>query len=271
MSEDKSNIEDAINAVSGLVEKVPVYQDAIQPLAKETGKALGTVGRAVNAALMPIRGLVWGIEQIEVFIQCKLAEKLKNVSPEDIQTPDPAVAGPAIESLRFTGHKEDIAELYANLLATSMNKSTARSAHPGFVGIIRNLSGDEARILSFMAKVHVIPVVDIRKAKSGDSSWMTVRPYVSTIEHDAGCEHRDLTATYIKNLERLGLIDIPPLGHLTPEEIYDRILNDPPVKKIEDDLNALEGYKASFKKYYVRLSELGELFVAACVDNKDKA
>jgi hypothetical protein len=199
MSEDKSNIEDAINAVSGLVEKVPVYQDAIQPLAKETGKALGTVGRAVNAALMPIRGLVWGIEQIEVFIQCKLAEKLKNVSPEDIQTPDPAVAGPAIESLRFTGHKEDIAELYANLLATSMDKSTARSAHPGFVEIIRNLSGDEARILSFMAKVQVMPFVDICKSKIDDSSSMTVCPYVSTIGHDAGCEHRDLTGTYIRD------------------------------------------------------------------------
>jgi len=270
MSEDKSNIEVAINAVSDLVEKVPVYQDAIQPLAKETGKALGTVGTAVNAALMPIRGLVWGIEQIEVFVQYKLAKKLKNVSPEDIQTPDPAVAGPAIESLRFTGHKEDIAELYANLLATSMDKSTARSAHPGFVEIIRNLSGDEARILSFMAKVQVMPIVDIRKAKSDDSSGITVCPYVSTIGHDAGCEHRDLTGTYIKNLERLGLIDIPKLMQLTTEGIYDRILNDPPVKKIEEDLNALEGYKASFDKYYVQLSELGKLFIAACVDNRGK-
>jgi len=270
MPEDKSNIKVAINAVSDLVEKVPVYQDAIQPLAKETGKALGTVGRAVNAALMPIRGLVWGIEQIEVFVQYKLAEKLKNVSPEDIQTPDPAVAGPAIESLRFTGHKEDIAELYANLLATSMDKSTARSAHPGFVEIIRNLSGDEARILSFMAKVQVVPIVDIRQVKSDESSGITVCRYVSTIGHDAGCEHRDLTGTYIKNLERLGLIDIPKLMHLTTEGIYDRILNDPPVKKIEEDLNALEGYKASFDKYYVQLSELGKLFIAACVDNRDK-
>lgn len=46
MSENESSGEGTINAVSGLVEKVPVYQDAIQPLAKETGKALGTVGRA---------------------------------------------------------------------------------------------------------------------------------------------------------------------------------------------------------------------------------
>lgn len=81
MTEEKSSIEGTINAVSGLVEKVPIYQDAIQPLAKEAGKALGTVGRSVNAALMPIRGLVWGIEQIEAFVQHKLAAKLESVSP----------------------------------------------------------------------------------------------------------------------------------------------------------------------------------------------
>jgi hypothetical protein len=270
MTEAKSNIEGAINAVSGLVEKVPVYQDAIQPLAKETGKALETVGRTVNAALLPIRGLVWGIEQIEVFVQRKLAAKLENVSPEDIQTPGPAVAGPAIESLRFTGHKEDLAELYVNLLATSMDKNTARTAHPGFVEIIRNLSGDEARILSFLGEAQVIPIVDIRRENKDGSGGITVCPYVSTIGQDAGCEHRDLTGTYMKNLERLGLIDIPRTKRLTADGIYDRILNDPPVKEMEAKLNALEHHMTSFEKYYAQLSELGSLFIAACVHSRDK-
>ncbi len=118
-SNKESSVEGTIKAVTGLVEKVPVYEDAVQPLAKETGKALATVGKAVNAALMPVRGLVWGMEQIEEFVQSKVAKKLGNIPPENIQTPDLSVAGPALESLRYTGHKESLNELYANLLATS--------------------------------------------------------------------------------------------------------------------------------------------------------
>lgn len=270
MSENESSVEGTINAVSGLVEKVPVYQDAIQPLAKETGKALGTVGKTVNAALMPIRGLVWGVEKIEAFVQSKVTRKLENIPPENIQTPDPSVAGPAIESLRFTGHKEELAELYANLLATSMDKNTAKTAHPGFVEIIRNLSGDEAKILSFLVKVEVAPIVDIRRESKNGKGGVVVSPYVTTIGYDAGCEHRDLTGTYLKNLERLGLIDIPRDKHLVAEGMYDRILNDPPVKKIEEELNSLEYHEANFEKYYAAVSELGKLFISACINSRDK-
>jgi len=40
---DNSNIKDIIDTVRGLTEAVPVYQDAIQPAAKEIGKGLETV------------------------------------------------------------------------------------------------------------------------------------------------------------------------------------------------------------------------------------
>lgn len=265
--EKESTVEGTIKAVGELVDKVPVYDDAVKPLAQETGKAFGTVGKAVNAALMPLRGLVWGMEQIEEFVKSKVSEKLKDVPPENIQTPDPSVAGPAIESLRFTGHKESLAEMYASLLATSMDKTTAKSAHPGFVEIIRNLSGDEAKILAHMAEIKVLPIVDIRKEAKDGTGGSTVSQFVCTVGHDAGCEHRELTASYLKNLERLGLIDVRRDMHLTKEGAYDRILNDRPVKEIEEKLDALESHKSEFSKYFAELSMLGKLFIEACVTN----
>ena len=36
-SDSEGNIEGTIKAVTGLVKEVPVYEDAIQPVAKETG------------------------------------------------------------------------------------------------------------------------------------------------------------------------------------------------------------------------------------------
>lgn len=129
----EAKVDGVINAVTELVKAVPVYEDAIQPVAKETGKALQTVGRAVNAALLPIRSLVWGIEKIESFVHTKVAKKLEKIPVENIQMPDPAVAGPVLESLRYTGHKESLGELYANLLASSMDSETAKKLTLGLL------------------------------------------------------------------------------------------------------------------------------------------
>ncbi|MBD1107835.1 hypothetical protein HXV84_21600 [Pseudomonas amygdali pv. morsprunorum] len=65
MSEEESSnvVKGTIEAATGLVKAVPIYEDAVQPVAKQIGKSLEIVGKAVNAALMPIQGLVWGQRQ----------------------------------------------------------------------------------------------------------------------------------------------------------------------------------------------------------------
>ncbi|MEJ7740447.1 MAG: hypothetical protein WKF97_23765 [Chitinophagaceae bacterium] len=71
-----SHIKSTIDAATGLVKAIPVYQDAIQPSAKQIGKSLETVAKLVNIALAPIKAVVWGYEQIEQFITNRVAENL---------------------------------------------------------------------------------------------------------------------------------------------------------------------------------------------------
>jgi hypothetical protein len=155
-------VTEIVKAVGELADKVPIYQDAIQPAAKEMGKGLHVVVRAVNAALAPVEGLIWGVEQIREFVRERVAKKLENVPPEDIQQPKPHIGVPAIDALRYTGTEESLAELYANLLATSMDKATAYRAHPGFVDMIKNMCPDEARIMKHLAPLPAYPLVDIK-------------------------------------------------------------------------------------------------------------
>jgi hypothetical protein len=263
-----SKIEGAINAVTGLVKAVPVYEDALQPVAKETGKALQTVGKAVNTALLPIRGLVWGIEQIESFVHTKVAKKLEKIPVDNIQTPDPAVAGPALESLRYTGHKESLSELYANLLASSMDSETAINAHPGFVEIIRNLSADEAKVLTFIFSQKVTPLIDIRREEKSDNSGVNLHEFVGTIASDSGCEHLNLIGSYLINLERLGLIELDKGRFLTAPDAYTRITDDPAVKYIIDTLNDSPDFKAEVVKYFAKLTQFGYQFGLACIVSK---
>ena len=94
MSED-NKIRDVVDAVTGVAKAVPIYQDVVQPAALEIGKALKTVAKTVHVALAPVSALVWGYDQIKEFVSSKVAERLKNVPPENIITPKPNVAGPA--------------------------------------------------------------------------------------------------------------------------------------------------------------------------------
>jgi hypothetical protein len=129
---DENKIRDAADAVRGVVEAVPVYQDVVQPAAKEVGTALQTVAKTIHLALAPLVILVWGYEQISEYLERTLTEKLKSIPPEDINTPNPNIVGPTMEALRFSAHEPKLRELYVNLLATSMNSSTSQGAHPAF-------------------------------------------------------------------------------------------------------------------------------------------
>ncbi|WKA57149.1 hypothetical protein QWY16_11620 [Planococcus shenhongbingii] len=59
-----SNIKDTADAIKGIVEAVPVYEDALQPAAQELSKGFVVLAKTVNMALAPLSGLVWGYERI---------------------------------------------------------------------------------------------------------------------------------------------------------------------------------------------------------------
>ena len=104
---------------------------------------MGTVGKAVNVALAPISLVVWGYDKISDFLENKVADKLENIPEESITTPPLNVVGPAVEALKFTGHDETLQDMFANLIANSLDSRTALEAHPSFVDIIKNISSDE--------------------------------------------------------------------------------------------------------------------------------
>ncbi len=236
---NENKIRDATDAIKGLVEAVPVYQDAVQPAAKEIGTALQTVARSIHIALAPISALVWGYERIKDYLSEALAKRLEQVPPEHIITPNPTVAVPAIESLRYTAHDPTLREMYANLLATAIDARTAKEAHPAFAELIRQLSPDEARILKYIADKQIntkptevemvgegwrnnhrflhwhpnyplwFPILSGEMKVSNLKNEFTL-PLVhfSLLEQKAGCKYKDLASSYIDNLCRLGLTEI---------------------------------------------------------------
>lgn len=267
-NDGEGKIAKTAKAISELADKIPIYQDAVQPVAKELGKGLQTVARAVNAALLPVEGFVWGVEQIRDFIRARVGTKLENVPPAEIQAPKPHIAVPAIDALRYVGSENALSELYANLLATSMDKVTAYHAHPAFVDMIKGMCPDEARIMSYLAAVTEYPLINIRLINVSDLGFIVPHRYVSLLGVDAMCEHRLLVPTYIDNLERLGLIKVERHFRLH-ESAYKRIEEHPQIKSIIEDLRKTEERKVDIEMFRLAVTDLGKQFIRACVLDKN--
>lgn len=266
MSNDNT-IRDTAEAIKGIVEAVPVYQDVVQPAAKEVGTALQTAAKTLHVLLAPVSALVWGYDKIKDHVTTKVSEKLKDIPPERMRSPEPNVAGPTLEALRYTGYQASLRDLYTNLLATSIDSETAHQAHPAFVEIIKQMSPDEALIIRALSILPIRPMLDVRLEKSDTKVGRWVVRYFSLVAKEAGVKHPDLGANYLINLQRLGLIELRENYTLHSEEgdIYQPLRETPEVQIVVDQCNALHDHKASFTPGAIITTELGNLFFRACV------
>lgn len=270
MSEE-SKIRDVVDAVTGVAKAIPVYDDVVQPAAKEIGKGLQTIAKTVHVALAPVSMLVWGYDQIKDFVSTKVTERLKNVKPEDIVTPKPNVAGPVLEALRYTGHEESLSDLYANLLAASMDKNTASNAHPAFAEIIKQLTPDEAKLVGLFVHDMPFPLLTVRNEyknpQPGKTGGFDVLVNVSTLGQQAGCEHPELVPTYIDNLCRLGLAMVPESYFYTSPGIYESLEQSmEPIKQAIAVSNPER--HAVFQRKALVVTVLGKQFARICVTPK---
>jgi len=285
---DKSKVRETAEVVKGIVEAVPLYQDLAQPMAQEFSQSLVIIAKTVRIALAPLSGFIWGYERISDYLDSRLTEKLRHVPPERIVTPEPEVAVPAIEALRYSRLREQ----YANLLATAMDANSAHEAHPAFVEILKQLTPDEARLLQLVSKR---PREFYRYAKSiadgasvdisaSQQTFPLISGYVghedainlyerfthfSFLGEEANCIYPNDVPTYVVNLCRLGLTEIIPVeGN---QSLY---------KPLEDEYRRLtveswavgdENIEFFAQREAIGLTLLGVQFCAACIADLETA
>jgi len=195
------------------------YDDLAHPTAHATGQIVGFIPRTVKVWLSKWEKWIlngeYAIKETEVL----LAEKLKHIPEEKIVEPEPYVAVPAIQQLSYSLDSEELRELYANLLASSMNVDKKSDVHPAFVDIIKQLAPDEAKLLRSFSYQHVIPLVKIRQKSLDGKGFTVLEKYHLNIPNGV-LEMPQNTPVYIENLMRLQLIEIPADTHYTTESLY---------------------------------------------------
>lgn len=237
-----------------------VYKDLGRPAAREVGNAAGGV---VRTLLSPINFAVWTIDQAMTWAQDAVSQRFRRIPPERVTAPQSDVALPAIAALRLAG--PELREMFANLLATSMDRETAEKAHPAFVEIIKQLTPDEAKIVALLAQKTQLPVLNVREQEPSDPSVRaTVLRTFSLIGEEAGCQHPDLTPTYIDNVCRLGLAEIQHSA-IRGSYAYQELQQQPKVMAVVHDL-AKQRRQAGMHPGTLSITSLGETFCFVCVD-----
>lgn len=259
---DNSALSQTLDSAANLAKAIPIYEDALQPVAKEIGKSLSTVGKTLNLALEPLNGIVWGYERIKQYVERELSQKLKDVPPEYISTPTLSVAGPAIEALRFSGHCEELRELFTNLLATSIDARTVENAHPAFVAVIQQIVVDEARILRvFRAGPLNYASLNWHSEKRLESGVrrVTTVDHISDLIDKCDLQYPQHFSSYVDNLVRLQLLSVSNVK-LLADSAYAGIESGPTMrdlrKKFSDETTETE-------RTVIAITDFGRRFLKA--------
>ena len=234
------------------------YRDLLSPAAKELGQSLVTVAKTVSIAISPLAATVWGFEKIKDWLNATLTAKLSKKDTAQIQSPPLNIAGPVLMNLLFADEEPDLKEMYANLLATSMDKKHCSMAHPSYVFVLQQITSDEAKLIKHIdknSKEMVYISQQISNARSGDLLSKSAHEQHIELCRAACVIHTDLAASYIENLLRLRILTHELRSEVHQDEYY--IDYSPSLPEVEH-------------KYIdvIFVSEYGWNFIKACIEEK---
>jgi Abortive infection alpha len=264
-----------VEVIEAVLEKTGVPQ-AIKPPASEFGEAAKPGGRALgemfsavsvlgrDVVVGSIAHLTFGWDYVRDFIMEDLPRRLQNVPKEQIIPPRPIVAVPTLEAIRLVGGEPELREMYANLLASSMNSQTATYAHPAFVEIIRQMVTEEARLFEYLARLKWAPMVTraIMTQENPPHYEVVDMGYITTLSEEAGIT-KDSIGTSINNIIRLGLAVVHRDHALNPPSAYENLMTSEAIRSFVEAMER-DGKKPIIFRHTLGLTSMGQQFAKAC-------
>lgn len=252
-----------------MMDIIPKFVDeALSPIAKSAGNTIAgcwnlVFGNQVNLWLR--KQEVRHQNNYEDFVE-RTQAKINEIPQENIKEPEMHIIGPAIEASKFYINSEELREMFANLISSSLDNSQSDKLHPSFVEIIKQLSPMDANILMEFKFSKQQPIAKLVNSKE-DETYLESFKHIMNFEDSSNhLKH----STSLSNLERLGLISITYEEHFTDMSKYDFIQNHHAffeTKKILEQIQKVstEFFKSDFKPGITRLTPLGIDFIAVCL------
>ncbi len=250
----KATVENTVGAA---------YNDIVSPSAKPIGTVISLLPRTIRLFFSRWEKWVVNAEKSLELTAEAIQEKVAQIPEEKLSEPEPAIAVPALQQLSYCYDSQELREMYANLLVSSMNEDTKYEVHPAYVDIIKQLTPDEAKLLKRIYQINDnCPLISVRKYNAKNSYDEVIRNF--SIMAFGLCEKPLNIYAYLDNLERLKLIDIPFGGYLTDDREYQSLINHKIIQKVMSEVLP-EGHRWDVEKKYFSLTAFGKNFVEICL------
>ena len=198
----------------------------------------------------------------------KIAQELVKIPEENIQEPPLSIVGPALEASKFYIEEEELRNMFAKLIAASMDKSKENIVHNSYVEIIKQMSPLDAKILSYINnnnfnnRYPICKVLIQSNNLSGSKVLKSLFLVMPNFDNDLA------NAASISNLKRLGLIDISFDTWLTNDSLYETIENSDvglflKTSYLRED--ELLTHHVKFQRGIIEINPYGENFIETCL------
>lgn len=263
---------DTVKEIANIPVLEKAYDDLVHPSAESIGKTVSLVPRTVAIWLSSWnRWVVNREESIKLTIDA-VGSRVDEIPEEHLTEPPAHIAVPAIQQLAYCYDSEELRGMYANLLLSSMDDRTAEYVHPSFVQLLKEISPDEAKLLSTLTgsddAEHVsIPLVDLRIVSANElvpSKWTeVVEGYNECCE--GVCECPDQSLVYLGNLDRLGILKRCDYYTDDVKAALERFESSEAIQNAKAKAGLEDDTKFFFHRWSYQVTDFGANFIKTCV------
>lgn len=193
-----------------------------------------------------------------------IANKINEIPTDEIKEPRLKIVGPVLECSKYYFEEPEIREMFAKLIAASMDNRKTNKVRTAYTDIIQQLEPLDAEILSriYSSPLSKYPAVRLKLQRGSENASYTV--YNHIIKDFSTIDNVQLVTASIDNLERLGLIESHYDTWFADLSNYNWTENHPLYEKARSfrtsELNTLEDVKGM-----VLCTQFGKDFTEICL------
>ncbi|WP_052421838.1 DUF4393 domain-containing protein [Paenibacillus sp. FSL P4-0081] len=271
---DVKKISEVVGALG-----IPVNELSKNVLSKPTtelGEGLGNLFWLVFSPIHAARNsLEPRINKFKEEIESKVAE----IPSDRLVEPPLNIVGPTLEAAKYHIEHDEIRNLFAQLIASSMDSEKQDLTHPSFVEVIKQLSPFDAKILSTLTQERNLPIASIVAYEDSDQTRIS-RSYSLLLDDIMPFPEMNLENSYhyrsaIQNIRRLSLINGDYDKKFEGADYYS-VLDNHPI--LEECINLysnterfpwISGRSIDFKKGNWAFTVYGDMFINSCYQTAD--
>ncbi|WP_214484542.1 DUF4393 domain-containing protein [Bacillus sp. SM2101] len=196
-----------------------------------------------------------------------LVKEISSIPDENLIEPPLSIVGPALENSKFYIEENELRNMFAKLVASSMDNRKSTKTHHAFIEIIKQLSPIDAQNIALLKDHRYLPIANFNLnnyANDKKQSRLVIIPDVFL--SNPNCDDVELLRSSITNIKRLGLVDTYYDIKLKNEQLYETFDNNQYLKSLGQPLlDARPGAETFFEKGFIEFSSLGNDFKFVCL------